>query len=223
MPDFPVNLVLDATFFHQREGILIARANKRNLMWKEIETENLNAYEAFLDDLIAAGVKLLSCTIDGRPGVRALLQKKFEGLPVQFCQFHQIQIVTKYLSKRPKLIAGKELRSISLTLTKTSRKIFTEKLETWHEKWKIFLNEKSKNELTQRWNYTHRRIRSAFRSLKTNLPYLFTCEDFAELHIPNTTNSCDGSFSHWKNKIRIHRGIAPERKRKMLHYLLENT
>jgi len=67
------------------------------------------------------------------------------------------------------------------------------------------------------------RLRSAFRSLRTNLPYLFTCKDLPELDIPNTTNSCDGSFAHWKQKIKIHRGLAKHRRKKMINFLLENS
>ena len=222
IPSHPVNLVMDATFFHRRQGVLVARANKHNLLWQEIETESMEVYERFLDDLIAAGVKLLSCTIDGKPGVRRVLQEKFPDLPIQFCQFHQVQIVTRYLSKRPKLPAGKELRSIMLSITKIEKKTFLKRLETWHERWKDFLNEKTKNDLTKRWFYTHRRIRSASRSLLTNFPYLFTFQDYPELHIPNTTNSCDGSFAHWKNKLGIHRGLRTDRKKKMMHFFLEH-
>lgn len=223
VPQKPVNLVLDATFFHRREGVLVARANGRNILWQEIETESVAVYDALLDDLVAAGIKFLSCTIDGRRGVLRLLQSKFPHLPVQLCQFHQVQIVTRYLSKRPKLYPGKELRSLTLALTKTDRKTFTERLQKWHEKWNIFLHEKPINPISKRWSYTHRRIRSAYRSLKTNLPWLFTHQDLPELHIPNTTNSCDGSFAHWKNKVKIHRGLSKNRKRKMLHFFLENT
>lgn len=219
----PVNLVLDATFFHRREGVLVARGNGSNLLWHEIETESIAVYDSLLDDLIAAGFQFRSCTIDGRRGVLRLLERKLPNLPIQLCQFHQVQIVTRYLSKRPKLFAGIELRNLTLTLSKTDRKTFTVKLQEWHRKWEIFLKEKTINPYSKRWFYTHRRIRSAYRSLNTHLPWLFTYQDFPELNIPNTTNSCDGSFAHWKNKLKIHRGLSQSRKRKMLHFFLENT
>lgn len=222
-PQKPMNLVLDATFFHHRGGVLVARGNGKNLLWEEIETESLAVYDFLLDDLIAAGFQFLSCTIDGRRGVLRLLERKFPSLPIQFCQFHQVQIVTRYLSKRPKLSAGIELRNLTLTLSKTDRKTFTGELQNWHEKWNTFLKEKTINPDLKRWSYTHCRIRSAYRSLKTNLPWLFTYLDFPKLHIPNTTNSCDGSFAHWKNKLKIHRGLSLNRKRKMLNFFLENT
>lgn len=222
-PQKPVNLVLDATFFHRRGGVLVARGNGRNLLWQEIETESIAVYGNILNDLIAADIRFLSCTIDGRRGVLRLLERRFPNLPIQLCQFHQVQIVTRYLSKRPKLSAGIELRNLALTLSKTDRKTFTEKLQKWHEKWSDFLKEKTLNPDSKRWSYTHRRLRSAYRSLNTNLPWLFTYLDFPKLNIPNTTNSCDGSFAHWKNKLRIHRGLSENRKRKMLHFLLENA
>lgn len=151
-----------------------------------------------------------------------MLVKKFPGIPVQYCQFHQIQIITRYLSRKPKLEAGKELRRLSLTLTKTDRETFTRELKFWHKRWEDFLAEKTINHITNRWHFTHKRLRSAYRSLKTNLPYLFTYLDYPELKMPNTTNSCDGSFAHWKGKLGVHRGLSKERRSKMMNYLLEN-
>lgn len=69
----------------------------------------------------------------------------------------------------------------------------------------------------------HRRLRSARRSLKTNLPFLFTYKYYAELQIPNTTNSCDGSFAHWKQKLKIHRGLREDRRNKVINFLLNDS
>ena len=223
VPQIPVNLVLDATFFGRKGGVLVARADGKNVFWREIETESIAVYESFLGDYTYVGGKLLSCTIDGRRGVLQLICRMFPGLPVQLCQFHQIQIITRYLSKRPKLLAGKTLRNLTLLLTKTTKEEFIYQLNQWHHIWKEFLKEKTMHPQTGRRSYTHRRIRSAYRSLKTNLPWLFTYQDHPHLNIPNTTNSCDGSFAHWKNKIKIHRGLSPKRKRKMILFFLENS
>jgi len=69
------------------------------------------------------------------------------------------------------------------------------------------LKEKTVNPETNKWFYTHKRLRSVYRSLKTNLPYLFTYQKYPELNIPNTTNSLDGTFSNFKSLPRIHRGL----------------
>ncbi|MDP4008220.1 MAG: hypothetical protein Q8P68_03445 [Candidatus Peregrinibacteria bacterium] len=219
----PVNLVMDATFFKRGDGVMVLRANGKNLLWREVETEKADDYEELISGLQFAGTVFSSFTIDGKRGVLHMLLRKFPGVPVQYCQFHQMQTITIYLSKKPKLEAGKELRRLALTLPETDRKTFTDDLNKWHEKWESFLGEKSVDPLTRRWHFTHRRLKSAYRSLKTNLPYLFTYLDFHELKIPNTTNSCDGSFAHWKGKLGVHRGLAKKRKQKMMHYLLENS
>lgn len=203
--------------------MMIARADGKNLLWKKIETEKAEDYESMVSDLLNAGMKISAFVIDGRRGVLQRLLKKFPLIPVQLCQFHQVAIVKRYLSSYPKLEAGKELRRIALTLAETDRKTFTEQLVLWHTQWTFFLKEKSINPVTGRSGYTHRRLRSAYRSLTTNLPWLFTFQDHPGLKIPNTTNSCDGSFAHWKAKLSVHRGLKWDRKRKMMNYLLENS
>lgn len=212
---------MDATFFGHGYGILVCRANSRNLYWKEIVTEKIVHYEEALDALLAARSRFAGFVIDGRKGVIAMLQRRFPGLPIQLCQFHQIQTIKQYIPRKAITVAAQELRALALRLTKTPSCVFTEELQAWHGRWKEFLAEKTINIETGRWQYTHRRVRSAYRSLKSNLPYLFTFESHPGM--PNTTNSCDGSFSHWKRKVKLHQGMAPARRKKMIDYLLENS
>lgn len=188
-----------------------------------IVTEKISEYEDLLNDLIVCGLRFSSFVIDGRRGILQLLLRKFPDVPVQLCHFHQVQIITRYLSRRPKLEAGQELRQIALKLHKAEKQSFLSKLEIWHDRWQIFLKEKTIEPGSKRWHYRHRRLRSAYRSLQTNLPWLFTYQDYPERQVPNTTNSCDGSFAHWKNKVKIHRGLRKDRKIKMINFLLENS
>ncbi len=98
----------------------------------------------------------------------------------------------------------------------TDKESFEGGLELWFIKWKTFLNERTTNPKTGKSHYTHKRLRSAYRSLKTNLNWLFTWSDYMELKIPNTTNAIDGHFSDLKNKLRNHNGLSIERKRKFI-------
>ena len=93
-------------------------------------------------------------------------------------------------------------------MTITNELKFTKELNQWHKKWNNFLKEKTTNPITEKWNYTHKRLRSTYRSLKTNLPYLFTYQKYPELKIPNTTNSLDGYFNVLKEKLNVHRGLV---------------
>ncbi|GHU29029.1 hypothetical protein FACS1894152_7230 [Bacilli bacterium] len=77
---------------------------------------------------------------------------------------------------------------------------------------------------SKRKEYRHRRIRNAIHSIKTNLPHLFTYkrEEYRYLSIPNTTNACDGYFSHLKRKVEIHRGISFRKKQFLIEENLRN-
>jgi hypothetical protein len=140
----------------------------------------------------------------------------FGVLPVQMCQFHQVAIVRRYLTKSPKLQASKELLKVVYMMKETDKASFVGALEMWFEKWKEFLNERTINHETNQKHYTHKKLRSAYRSLKTKLKWLFTWQDYIEINIPNTTNVLDGYFANLKNKLRNHNGLNRKRKIKII-------
>lgn len=213
-------LVIDAMFFGREIGVLVFRSTelKKNLGWWTIEKEKVDDYELGVIELQMANWKILGVTVDGKPGVI----KRIEGLglPVQMCHFHQIQIITRYTTRNPRLPAAKELKHLVRLLPKTDQSSFEYWLEQWHSKWKDFLSEKSWDEERKLWRYTHERLRKAYRSLKRHLPYLFTYHHHPGM--PNTTNSLDGSFAHLRDKLRIHRGLRWHRKIKVIAELLEH-
>lgn len=222
VPTQEAPLILDATFFGRSYGFLIARANSRNVLWKEIDGEKIQYYRALLEDLKTLEFPFSCFVIDGRRGVRTLLQDMFPNHPIQHCQFHQKKTVINYISTKPRLAASRELLFLTQNLVCTTKKVFSEELNSWHVKWGKFLKEKTENPLGRN-TYTHKRLRSAYFSLKRNLPYLFTYLEYPDLNMPNTTNSCDGSFAHWKQKVKIHRGLRKDRRKKMIDYLLSNS
>lgn len=210
--------IADTTFFGRGYGILVVRCPrlKKNAHFHEISLETPAEYRKARAVLRADGYVIEAAVIDGKRGILAV----FNDIPVQFCQFHQIAIVRRYLTSRPKLEAGKELRAITLTLSTMAEKPFIGLLTIWYEKWWRFLKERTYSEDGKHWQYTHRRIRSAYRSLKTNMPYLFTYRKYPELKIPNTTNSLDGFFSKLKQLLNVHRGMTIERRYRLIKEIL---
>jgi hypothetical protein len=70
-------------------------------------------------------------------------------------------------------------------------------------------------------NFVHKKTRSAYKSLKNNLKYLFTRYDYYWIiDIPNTTNGLEWFFGHIKAKISLHRWLKKERKIKLILALL---
>ena len=54
------------------------------------------------------------------------------------------------------------------------------------------------------------RLRSAYLSIKRNMPYLWTWYDNIDIGIPNTNNGLEGKFSDLKSKLRNHNGLSKE-------------
>jgi len=212
--------VADATFFDRITGFLIYRIPEiqKNVYFAPIMYESIFEYQLGRVDIQKQGFGIRAITLDGRPGVRNL----FNDVPVQMCHFHQKQIIQRYLTLRPKLEAGIELKAITDTLTYATEEEFTVSFVAWCDKWETFLRERTTDPFTGRWCYTHKRVRSARRSIKINIPYLFTYLKYPELNIPNTTNSLDGSFTWLKQKLGIHRGYTDNLRDKIIEHILGN-
>ncbi len=213
-----VVVMMDTTYFGTVFGVMVFRCphRRKNLRWVFVDYETIGQYVAGVEELRRQGWHVTGVVCDARRG----LVSAFPDIPVQMCQFHQVQIVLRYITRNPKLLAGKELKALVLLLKKTDEASFRHWLRQWREKWKVFLAERTVDPLTERWHFTHRRLRSAYRSLETNLPWLFTFERHPHLHMPNTTNSLEGSFTHLKKKIALHSGLRIDRKQKLIQELL---
>lgn len=159
---------------------------------------------------------LTAVVLDGRTGI----PRVFSDVPVQICQFHMLQIVRRKLTLRPESEAGQDLLSLVFTIANTNEETFENILQKWHEHYEDFINERTYTLGTKRWRYTHRRVRSAYLSLKRNTPFLFTYQKYPHLNIPNTTNSLDGYWSRLKNLLTAHRGKSKERIRKIVTEIL---
>jgi hypothetical protein len=94
---------------------------------------------------------------------------------------------------------------------------FIDQFYLLQEKYRYFLLQR--NELG---HCKHNNLRAAFKSIEVNLPYLFTYTDFKSLNIPPTINHLEGLFGHLKERIKIHRGLDKNRKKKAVRFLLKN-
>ena len=215
----PVIVLMDTTYWGRSFGVMLFKdaITKENLLKYYVSHETNALYFQGIEELKAKGFTILAMVCDGRKG----LIQSFDDIPVQMCQFHQCAIIRRYLTKKPKLKAAQELLSVVDLMKQTDRESFVGALEMWFEKWEDFINERTKNSTTGKSFYTHKRLRSAYRSLKNNLPWLFTWYDYYQLGIPNTTNAIDGHFADLKNKLRNHNGLSTKRKKKFIDGFLK--
>lgn len=210
-----VNVVMDTTYFGRSFGVMAFKdaISGQMLLKRYVQTETTALYVSGIEEIARRGIYIQAIVCDGRKGV--IQRFGAEGIPVQMCQFHQVAIIRRYLTKKPKMQAGKELWALAMLLARTDKESFVGSLHAWHATWELFLKERSTG-ADGRSHYTHRKLRSAYRSLKTNLPYLFTWYDHLGYQIPNTTNALDGAFSDLKNKLRSHNGLSEQRKKRFI-------
>lgn len=215
-----VVLGIDGTFFSKDFGVLLLRGAIKgvNLWWCFVTTESTDTYLYGIKKLQLEGWQILGLVTDGK---NLTLGEKI-GVPVQMCHFHQQRIVTRYLTSKPKLEASIQLKQLSDLLPKTNEMTFTFLLDCWYQRWADFLKERTINQETGKKFFTHKRVRSAYRSLKRNLPYLFTFENMRKrgVKFPNTNNSAEGFFSDLKKKVNLHQGLKLKRKLKLIQQIL---
>ena len=210
---------MDTTYWGRGFGVMLFKDSitKENLLKYYVKHESNSLYNQGVKELKNKGFDIIAVVCDGRKG----LIQSFTDIPVQMCQFHQSAIIRRYLTKNPKLKAAQELMEVMDLMKQTDKESFIGTLDLWHEKWQDFLNERTVNPQTNKSFYTHKRLRSTYRSLKNNLPWIFTWYDYFELDIPNTTNAIDGHFADLKNKLRNHNGLSLKRKRKFIDGFLK--
>ena len=211
-----IALCVDTTFFEDF-GVVVFRdqRKKEDLWWKFVDDERLEYYSEGRQYLESLGYTIASVTADGLPGLPSM----FNGIPFQFCHFHARKNITKYLTRRPKTEAGVQLQYIMHDLKYFTHETFRATLKSWNEQHGAFLKEKTVHP-DGSWSYTHRKLRSALRSMLHMSTYLFTYQTRKDISIPLTTNTLEGHFSHIKVRIGCHRSISTTRKQKVVHAIL---
>jgi len=201
-----VVIQLDTTYWGRGFGLMVIKdVFRKRILWRKfVRNETLSDYMEGVSWLRQNGFCIYGAVCDGFKGLILSLS--------EMCQFHQMMIVRRYLTKAPELDASKELLQLVKRMTEMNGQEFKAELDAWHARWKDFLDERSKDPKSGKTRYTHRRTRSAWLSIKRNMPWLWTFELFENLHLPRTNNALEGCFADIKTKMRVHSGISKERR-----------
>ena len=210
----PVVVLMDVTYWGRNFGVVIMKDSlSGNVLWYKFinRHERLEDYKEGIAYLHSLGYTIQAIVCDGFKGLRQV----FPNYKIQLCQFHQVMTIKTKLTSRPKLEASKELLAISRMLCHTDKDSFIGALEEWYTKWEGFLKERTITE-DGKSHYTHKTLRSAFLSLKRNMPWLWTFYDHPELDIPNTNNGIESLNADLKTKLNLHKGISTERRKVLI-------
>ena len=218
-----VTVQLDTTYWGRHFGLMVIKDALRNkILWhKYVRNETIAQYIEGISWLKSQGFKIYGAVIDGMRGLAQALYP----IPVQMCQFHQILIIRRYLTKEPDLEASIQLLDLVKSITRMDKESFIGAFNEWYEKYKDVLNERVHDKRIKRNMppYMRPRLRSAYLSLRRNMPLLWTFYDHPETGLPNTNNGIEGLFSDLKGKLRVHRGISKDNRKKLLdEYILRH-
>ncbi len=200
---------MDTTYWGRGFGLMAIKDTFRNkiLWYKFVHNETIADYMEGIAWLREHGFHIYGIVCDGIRGLFTALYP----YRVQMCQFHQMMIVRRCLTNRPELPAAQELLDLTKRITCLDKASFIAELDLWQKHWGEFLKERT-HDKNGRSTYTHPRVRSAYLSLKRNMKWLWTFEQYSHLHIPKTNNAIEGTFTDIKTKLRVHSGISRQRR-----------
>lgn len=211
-----VTIQLDTTYWGRNFGLMVIKDALRNkILWhKYVRNETISQYMEGISWLKSNGFRIYGAVIDGMRGLAQALYP----IPVQMCQFHQILITRRYLTQEPELEASIALLSLVKNITKMDKESFVGAFNDWSEKYQNVINERIRDKRIKRHTppYMRPKLRSAYLSLRRNMNLLWTFYDHPETGLPNTNNALEGVFSDIKSKVRAHRGISKDNRRKLL-------
>lgn len=206
-----VHFRVDATYF--AKFCLICYQDDSDGYTQLLRFTDGEHYEEIREDLanlVKLGIQIESITTDGHKSTLKAIKKSVPDAIVQRCLVHIQRMCLLWLTRYPSHIAGQELRKLVLLIlrinTENDRIYWIREFLRWHESHKYYLNERTYNEETGRYWYTHKLLRRSYITIKRALPNMF--HYLSNSAIPKTTNGIEGYFSHLKNHLDIHRGLT---------------
>ena len=211
-----VVIQMDTTYWGRNFGLMVIKDSlRKKILWRKyVGHETIADYLEGVQWLKDHGFRIYGVVIDGLRGLAQALRP----YPVQLCQFHQVLAVRHYLTQEPDLDASRELLDLINSITKMDKESFIGAFEEWYIRNKDVVNERVHDKRIKRKTppYMRPRLRSAYLSVKRNMPLLWTFYDFPNLGLPNTNNGLEGIFSDIKTKLRVHSGISKEHRKKLI-------
>ena len=204
---------LDVTYWGRSFGVLLALDDQtgRPLYMAFVRSETVKDYEDAVSSIRDRGYSIRGLIIDGKQS----LFKTFSDAPTQMCQFHMKQIVRRYLTLNPKLLAARDLRDLVGRLHRSDEADFKKDYQDWKVKWKDTIGHKSLHK-DGKMHYTHQRLRAAMNSLNFYLPYLFTFQREDCKGMPNTNNKIEGTFTDLKTNQNNHSGLTTGNRKRFI-------
>ena len=204
---------IDATYWGHNWGVMLAldEESGKPLYLEFIAHEKVQDFVDAVRSIEGRNYVIKGIVIDGMKS----LFNEFGNYKIQMCQYHMIQIVRRYLTLHPRLIAARELNDLVGGITTKRGADFEKEYREWKSKWNEMLNRRSTLKSGKR-QFTHKRLRSAMHSVDFYLPYLFTYQQPGCEGMPNTNNKIEGTFTDLKKNLNNHSGMSKENRKRFI-------
>jgi hypothetical protein len=95
-----VVVLVDTTYFGRNFGVVVFKDSRsKSILWhKFVRYETIADYQEGIDYLVSRGFLVEGIVCDGLRGLFQMLSI----YRVQMCQYHQLRIVQKYLTQKPR-------------------------------------------------------------------------------------------------------------------------
>jgi ribosomal protein S27AE len=219
-----VNLLIDGTYFPNKVCLVLYRdaAIKMTIFYRLTKGEHLHDLKEDLLNICRTGIEIESVTCDGAPNILRAVREVCPNAILQRCTVHIAREIRTWLTRRPKSPAARQLLNlvVSLGRVKTPEQagLWMRAFIDWHNEHKEFINQKSFDETTGRWWYTHRMLHRSDSHIRRALPEMLNYTRHER--VPKSSNSIEGFFSHLKNNMTIHRGLSHDHFRDFVKWYL---
>ena len=203
-----VNLLIDGTYFTNKVCLLLYRNNniKMTIFYRLAHRECLRD---LMEDLQAIK-DVESVTCDGAANILKAVRNVFPEAIIQRYTFHIANEVCLWMTKKPKSEAAQELRELVGYLNKVctheQAQLWMRAFVDWRTKYNSFIDQKTTDEQSGRWWYTHKTLHQSTSHIERAMPNMFNY--LFSPKIPKTYNSIESFFGHLKDHLRLHRGLS---------------
>lgn len=207
-----VNLLIDGTYFPNKVCLVLYRdVNiKMTILYRLTDNERLKDLKEDLRNIKSTGIEIESVTCDGAANILKAVRQVCPEAVLQRCSVHIAREIETWITRKPKSETAQELlalvRDLGRVATHDEAQIWMKNFIDWHDKHEDFINEKSVDEDTGRWWFTHKMLHRSASHIKRALPNMFAYTIYP--NVPKSSNSIESFFGHMKDHLRLHRGLS---------------
>lgn len=127
--------------------------------------------------VLKTGIRIESVTCDGSANILKAVREVCPEAILQRCTVHIAREIESWITRKPKSEAARELlllvRLLNRIHTQEQAQLWIRAFIDWHKKYQTFINEKTSDEQTGRWWFTHKMLHRSTSHIKRAIPEMF--------------------------------------------------